>query len=883
MSRKVYTYTDLKNLPKNKYFKELAQYPIVTVSADLRKGFVGALGVERKDEVFKFEGEITAIEFRNITSSIDDVWSSDQQKFKESVILSEFLRNRILTASDEKEIIWLRGCLKNIDSIMSAINLLVEADIEPTQLDISNDRNLSLLIDAWNYLMERDDSISAYKAKLEKLTSKELWEDVFAEAFSKPNISKAQAIVFLGFYFITPIQERIMSLLEKSGFQLIFLIPYDERFPFAYEVWDRTYSESNGYDSKEKWIMEKTDEYDPYGLIFEGEEHVSISNKLDIKEYCSVIDFVDDVKHIKDDGFTLYAACHRDANEMLKDFFPEEYGDRKILSYPIGQFLNALNKMWDEDLETIVLDEDDLIDCFSSGWLSIGDISGKQYMQDLMHMLPFFSKCTTIDKWEKQIEIIKSVKEDVVKPFIREKDVDPSISRWQSALENPFDNFSMFSVEDDKMDVILSLIKQLLEMARELFGDNRSIKVNEHLKKMNHILRRHDISKEIFEEERSIIDDIFQRLNQSDNYIAECAPSDIARALDLFICGRYDDNELDVNRVGFVRPIFFVEAEPIKNRSKAHVCMCDVSDMPGGNKEYIWPLTRETIMECCNKTGNKLINNLILVMDSTVLSNRYFMYSALKNDEVCLSWISEMNEKKMTPSPYIRLIADATGIKLNSANKKTVTFERVKSSPFGLGRTEEYFKKKQPLRTVKEAEMDYALCPMKYTLSYVLERFPTYESDFQQSYAINALISAIYNLMKNQNVTIDEIYKNVIELFPYLRKSEKRQVYDYISYDRGEDDFDYGVLTPVGSYYYTDERLKIHYPNQDVRQIAKSRFGKLYTPDGREGLDLYEEMRAEPEEMMSDLDPVRLACSFCPQINCCRNAVYSGNQENYYD
>ena len=49
--------------------------------------------------------------------------------------------------------------------------------------------------------------------------------------------------------------------------------------------------------------------------------------------------------------------------------------------------------------------------------------------------------------------------------------------------------------------------------------------------------------------QRSIIGGIFEKLNQADSYISECAPSDIARALDLFICGRLDDSEIEVRRV----------------------------------------------------------------------------------------------------------------------------------------------------------------------------------------------------------------------------------------------------------------------------------------------------------------------------------------------
>ncbi|WP_028243920.1 hypothetical protein [Pseudobutyrivibrio ruminis] len=883
MSRRVYTYTDLTKITDNPYFEELAKYPIITVSADLRKGFIGSVGIERKDEVISYSGKLNITEFRNITTGINRLWTSDQAKFNETIVLSEFLRNKTNAAKDEKELNWLTGCSRNIDSLLSAINLLVEAEIEPEQLNGEGDRNLQLLIEAWKYLEKRDSSISNYKKQMAKMTSKDEWEKVFLQAFNIGGLSEATAIVFHGFYYITPIQEHVMRLMEKAGYELIYFIPYDERFPFAYEIWDKYYSEENGYVPKSQWKIEKSDEYDAYGLLFEGEEQVSIENNLEIKEYATVMEFVDDVKRIKSEDFTMYAANQRDVNEMLKDYFPDEYGERKILAYPIGQFISSLNKMWDEEQQTISLDTDSLIDCFASGWLSVNGVSGKQYMQDLLHLIPFFRDCNTIEQWEQRIGRLKEIRTEVLEPFNVELDVDPAISRWQEAIANPFDNFGMFSVEPEKLDVILALINQLLDMAKELFGNNGNIKVNEHLGKLNNILKRSEISNELYEEERVIVQDIFEKLNQSNSYIAECSPVDIARALDLFICGRFDDSEIETSRVGFVRPLFFVEAEAVKNYSKAHICMCDINTIPGGNKDYIWPLTKGKILECYEKTKNPLISNMIQIMDATVLCNRYFMYAALKNKSVCLSWISEMSEKLLAPSPYLKLIAKATGIEIEPSTRDSITFNRVWQTPEGKGKIEKYDRDKAPRGIIKEARMAYALCPMKYTISYVLEKYPTYDSDFQQSYALNALISAIYNLMKEQGMKVDEVYRNVMELFPTLRKSEKRQVYDYISYDNGENDFDYGNRTQCGGKYYTDERIKIHYPNHFVREATKNRFGKLVTPDGRTGLDLYEKLKASPEEMIGDFDPVQLACSFCPHVSYCRNAIYEVDQENYYD
>ena len=312
--------------------------------------------------------------------------------------------------------------------------------------------------------------------------------------------------------------------------------------------------------------------------------------------------------------------------------------------------------------------------------------------------------------------------------------------------------------------------------------------------------------------------------------------------------------------------------------------MCDVNAMPGGNKEYVWPLSSPVMKDAYARTRNPLIINLMQIMESTALCNRYFMYCALKNKDVTVSWVSEVGEKLLAPSAYIKLICDATGMELTPAKRNTITFSRVADAAYGTGRIEKYDNDKMPSGIIKEAQMAYALCPMKYVLGYVVEKYPTYQSEFQQNYGLNAFISAIYNLMKDKGMTVDQVYKNVMALFPGLRKVEKRQVYDYISYDRRENDMDYGNRTECGGYYYTDERLKLHYPNPLVREVAIGRFGKLMTPDGRKGMNLYEVLEAtNEEEKYGRKDIVKTTCMFCPHTDYCRNAIYYGDQEKFYD
>ena len=886
MNREIYTYTDLTKLKESKLFQEIKYYPQVTVSADLRKGLNGTVDRDHVEGLFSGDKSIRITEFHSLAQALNKDWGTDQSKFNEMIILSEYIRQRMTDAGqDRKKINWLTGCMRNIGSLLSSIVLMEQAEIKAEDICTDGERNLELMLDAWKYLAERDPAIKTFRKNMSKTYTKSTWEPILKAAFkSDESFAGVDTIVFHGFYYITPLQEKIMCLLEEAGYKLIFLFQYDERYPFVYEIWDETYSESRGYPPKNQWHMEKSKEADVYGDIFEGKKNVSVPNKLRFKEYASIMEFVNDVKHVRKQGYSIYSSDFKSANKILRDYFPEEYGERKILSYPVGQFVSVLNQMWDDERQTIALDEESLIECFSSGWLSVGGVAGRRYLQDLTYIMPFFAGCHTVDEWGERIDLLKKIRQEAIEPFLVDLDADESVSRWQEAIGNPMANFSMFAVETKKLDVILSLIRQLLDMATELFGKNQVIRVSDHISKLDQILKRHEISDEMYDEERELVGDIFEKLGQPSDFDAKCAPADIANALNLFICGRFEEGEIQTNRVGMVYPIYFVDAACIKNKSKVHVCMCDVNAMPGGNKEYVWPLSSPVMHQCYEKTHNPLVINLMQIMESTAHCNRFFLYCALKNKDVTVSWVSNVGGKLLAQSPYIKLVCDAAGIELDPAKRNTITFPRVAESAYGSGRIEEYDNEKKPSGMIKEAQMAYALCPMKYTLGYVVEKFPTYQSEFQQNYALNAFISAMYNLMKDKGMTVDQVYKNVMDLFPGLRKVEKRQGYDYISYDRRENDMDYGSRTECGGFFYTDERLKIHYPNQQLREVAIGRYGKLLTPDGRKGMNLYEVMEAtSEEEMYGRKDIVRTACMFCPHVDYCRNAIYYGDQENFYD
>ena len=322
MNRQIYTYTDLRTLGQCSFWNKIRNIPQITVTADLRKSLKGSKEYDKIDGIFRHEVTVQACEMRKLTDKVLPKWTDDETKFHETVILSQYIREQLAKCgNDENKRRWLVGCRRNLGMLLNSIILLEEANVEIRDIHPAGDRNVEFMLGAWSYLKEHDPAINAFRDRLKALEKREAWNPIFNDLFSKTDI---HALVFHGFYYFTPIQERIMRLLEKVGVQLIFLFSYDDKYPYANEIWRKTYSIEKGYPETRFWNMEHTNNVEPYGEIFEGRK-VQISNKLQMKEYASVMEFVHGMKHAIEQEYYIYSSNANMANQILRDFYPEQY------------------------------------------------------------------------------------------------------------------------------------------------------------------------------------------------------------------------------------------------------------------------------------------------------------------------------------------------------------------------------------------------------------------------------------------------------------------------------------------------------------------------------------------------------------------------------
>lgn len=857
MKNRIYTYADLTTIEHNSWFKEIKEYPQITVSTDLRKG------INWNNTNYKYK----VFDFRQVLDNIVPNWTTDETKFQESVILAQYLREKIAKTKDQKEKKWLVGCRRNLPSVLSAIILLEEAKTVPEDL-MAEDKNMELFIEMWKYLIERDPGIAEFREKMQKIefsaNLKILMETLFGNSNDK-------SIVIHGFYYFTPVQKRVFAAFEENGYELIFLFPFDERYKVANEIWLDTYSSKRGMLDFDNWIVETANKESTLGSLLEGLSPPN-NEKITVYEYRSILEYVNDMRRAKQKGYSIYSPAYRKANAILKDFFPEEFGERKLLSYPVGQFVYTLNKMWDEDEQTILLNADSLRQCFSSGWLSVDEISSKDYIKDLEYVLPFFEKCKTIDEWNDRITLLENIEEYVIEPFRTKVSVLPEADkRWQAVYNNPFNSFSIFAIPSERLNKVLDLISMLIDMSQELFASDKELVIGEHIRKLDRLLKQNGNSKDIYSEEKIIINELFRKFDKIKNSKVKCFPSDIAMALSLLLEGAYEEEEMRTRSVGMVYPMYQVDAACIKNNSKVHVCMCDITEMPGGTKDYVWPLTGKVIKDAYTKTNNTYLSLIIQIMEVAPICNRYFLYSALKNKDVELSWIDNMSGKLLASSPYIQLLKVLGGVEISNIQDYKLSCSHVAQVEIAAKEISKYSFDIIEKHIAKEACMDYAVCPMRYIYGYVLEQYPSYQTTFLHNYAATGLIAAIYFLMKDIGLPVKEIQSQVLNLFPNMRKIEKRQIVDYLMIESEDKNFDFGMTSEYADVAYTDERLKIKFPHKETREVAKEKYGELLTSSGRKDINLH-----EPTD-------VAKACVFCQHADYCKNAVFMLDQEAVYD
>ena len=828
--RNVYDYIDIRRLRES------------SINDDIRNGVLITATKELADAMTLFYEEYKILDVHYFLRNLVPEWKDNVKDVKNYVILRNVIEEYISESdTDDKSIEYLR---RNTGDIWNAIKLLIEADVYPDDIETGDSILLMHFKNIWRKLETANDLIMMFRTKFAFGLPQ---SDELINVINKCTGKDTKDIFLLGFYFITPIQQRIIDAIEKSGYSISYLNCHDSNYSYATSIWDKTFCEE--YDSgNARFLQENIVLDNHFGNVLLGKQD---EFDLQIIKHHNDYDFAEMIKKAFDNGEAIYSPDSKRCEKILKEYYPECYNKKHLLSYPVGQYIYYLHMMWNVLSQELDLRYEYVYKCFASGWLAEEQTNGIDYLYEFKVLEPCFKWSHSKDDWMDSLDKLLDAKASVKAFEERKKGSD----RWHRLLGDPFYNVGIYSIPSDHVEKIAQLIKKLIRDAEELFGSEKKTDLYEHFSRISNLIRSHisQFDKDsLLEEENQIANELLSQLNDKTTKGVICPLSVVRDAIIMLIGDHSNDYEsLDdetSSNDGMVLPISMVEAAMLKKTGpRIHLVMADEFALPGQPTKLPWPLTDKMLDELKisgRHDTKRYVESMRSIIVNRPLSYMYLFFSyvgAVNNQDspsLSIEWVAERENKVIGVSPYVQLFGledRYIDVKANYDDyKKIIESSEDVLIDDSVNAPDE--------KVPDEVRMDYLLCKKRYVYSYIVNYLPRYTSEFHYSFELTKLIESISIV---SGIDKEIISDRVFELFPFLRGIEQRQSKDFAS---TRDKYSPYVFDDVE---YPHARLKPHYLNNLVVETAI----KLH--------DDYLDGKITPEK------PDEHLCIYCPYSDIC--------------
>ena len=320
-----------------------------------------------------------------------------------------------------------RSLLFNTRSIVSCIRMFKELGIDSRFMS-KDDLNIDQ-----QYLVELYKIIDLKKKSsfcFERVETQDAVENAIDAAllYHKENVDLSvidrNRIVIHGVHQFTPAMLCAIEDISKHK-DIILLFNYQKQYASVYETWMNIYSlfdlPINNQSVNQFMPMPllinsyKSNVLADYiGHLSNGEfiEKSKILNDLEVIEFDNTTEFANYVALLFDKAKNeskkqanikpplaymeeqLYSASGK-VNDILRAYFPDQFGERHFLDYPIGHFFVATTNMWDSDNKAVKVDNfSDIKECLNSG--IINESTPGQLVSTFNMIEPYVEKETSI-------------------------------------------------------------------------------------------------------------------------------------------------------------------------------------------------------------------------------------------------------------------------------------------------------------------------------------------------------------------------------------------------------------------------------------------------------------------------------------------------------
>jgi len=735
---------------------------------------------------------------------------------------------------------------------------ILQNSTEQLQLFLKGETNvlktMKLAIDRWSSSIFEEENKKSQAAKviLKRRNSNLPAEDW--KKFAENSLEKKKLILH-GFYFITPIQERIFNRLEDV-YELVFLNAYDSRFPQTFETVKTFLGIDKNQTSK---VVPDNIPIHPLAskLVesFEGASKIQVNQEVLI--YSDLSHFVEAEKkgyHAIENGTAetddTYHLITPRAKEVEKHLIANELvtpTKEKLTDYPIGRYLYRLHQMRsrenDLDLGTVTFKESvtakALLDCFSSGCLIVDGEDMKVYVKPLEKIIPYCKNIKTFDQWQSQIEKLVSEKE-WWEQKIMESNPYALSERTHKFHSLPMNQLSYFSVSKKDIKKILLGINALKQINFSLFSNFETSKtdISTHLKKLEQLVLKG--VEEYFEnDEKAIVNQLIKDISQLKDEELEFSLKDISKGLMFYLDGTLEEiNDLETV-VDKVFSFDHADGAPFRTNRKFHLAFADNKAFPIPQGYNLWPISRKTV----EYLGDDY-PELGLLEERKKQSGsitRYLLYVLIHSaDDIRLSYAKNLgSESRLEPSVYLKLLE----CEISNVTREDKEIEKI-------------FKDNHESINLKDVgwtismEREAKVCGKRSSFSFIMNEYPTHTSDFNHGFLYQNYIDVFNQLVDNKLIPSSDIRNIIDPWFPQWNNMKRSLLYASRYIDRKSK---YEKVILNGQKY----SQAISY-----LQLIPNSYGDIKSRDLNNG-----------EIALHEANPGK-HCRYCPYISICKDGVY---------
>lgn len=597
----IYTYNNPYEIDKEIFWDLIKNCPHFCVSQTMANGMMTTYKVLAK-------GKVSTID--RFVKSLFSYWESTECKIKQYTDVDKAIDQLKLVRNKEK----IRQSLRfNRKELVNSLRILFELGMD--MVDMKTD----LMTEEQRYLVQLyqiiKESELCQNFKLKRQFSKEEIDEAIKRVMILESESvelgavDIETVVVHGVHQFSPLILQAIECVAKYK-RVILLFNYQQQYKNVYQTWVDVYSSfdlpiQSQLINEFKASILMPNSYNSNLLsgrianLIEGHPEKKNSDSLfEVIEFNNNTEFATYVAKVFDEALkrqekdvgsnrsTLYYmqeqfyAANNSVNDILKVYYPEQFGERHFLTYPIGHFFLSITNMWNSEDGGIHIDNmNELVECLNSGFIK-EHTPGKSY-SIFNRTREFFVRAECIDQI---VDLLRKLKKRICKTEKDDRD---------RRIEN---RLIYFDVTAEEIDVLVEALEWLDKITKIFYEDFENTEHNfkRFYEKIKEMLETRMLDAEELEDEfRDILKRVLARLEEVDK-IETTGSFDVLKETMSYYLKQESNKGLSANWI--VRDFEQIDGDILNSKKQSKdtiyhfACLSD-NDMNMTRRDHFpWPL-----------------------------------------------------------------------------------------------------------------------------------------------------------------------------------------------------------------------------------------------------------------------------------------------------